>query len=166
MPIRVLFVLMCALCVLMHLRLKHTAPRLPTEALRLFASPEKSERRLAWAALAAWEPARLWTSGSRLTLYHARANTAPGKGRRAEGRGATQNTTPTAESKRRRRWCGGKAVRPVALALHAEDRELTLIAALDTPLFSRHHFAGDAACSSTAWRCAATWSRSHPCSWG
>jgi hypothetical protein len=34
-------------------------------------------------------------------------------------------------------------VRPGALALHAEDRELTLIA-LVTGAFSRHHFAGDA----------------------
>jgi hypothetical protein len=35
-------------------------------------------------------------------------------------------------------------VRPGALALHGEDRELTLIA-LVTHAFSRHPFAGDAA---------------------
>jgi hypothetical protein len=49
-------------------------------------------------------------------------------GPQALGAGATQNTTPTAESKRRRRWRGGEAVRPGALALHVEDRELALIA--------------------------------------
>jgi hypothetical protein len=40
------------------------------------------------------------------------------------------------------RW-GGSATRDTCTTVHGEDRELALIA-LVTPVFSRHHFAGDA----------------------
>jgi hypothetical protein len=59
------------------------------------------------------------------------------------GRSYPEHNPNRREQKEAPIWRGGEAVRPRALALHGEDRELTLIA-LVTLVDSRHRFAGDA----------------------